>query len=305
MEVIFSDGMSTDGTREVILTFGRAHPELPIRLIDNTDRLIPAALNRGIQEAKGEIIIRLDAHSVPEGNYTRRCLEVLEATSAANVGGQWNIQPRADRWIARGIAAAAAHPLGAGGARYRISGAAGSVDTVPFGAFRREWYDRVGPFDERLPTNEDYEFNVRLRQAGGTIWFDPSIRSTYFTRGNLRELARQYLRYGFWKSRMLQSHPGSLKWRQALPPLFVAFLVLLGSSSPFWLPARLALGLSLAFYAAVTAIAGIAEAAKRRDPGLLIGFPLAIWTMHLAWGGAFLWGLLTGFASGGRRAGRP
>lgn len=305
LEVILSDGMSTDGTREAVKAFGGAHPELATRLVDNPDRLIPAALNRGIRQATGEVIVRLDAHSVPEPGYIRRCLEVLEATGAANVGGVWDIRPGADRWIARGIAVAASHPLGAGDARYRISGVPGSVDTVPFGAFRREWYDRVGPFNESLSTNEDYEFNVRLRQAGGTVWFDPSIRSTYFTRGNLWELGRQYSRYGFWKSRMLQSHPGSLKWRQALPPLFVATLVLLGATSPFWLPGRLALGLSLAIYGAVTTLAGVAEAANRRDPGLVIGFPLAIWTMHIAWGGAFLWRLLTGLIPGGKRAGRP
>lgn len=302
MEVILSDGMSTDGTRQAAEAFSRAHPELSTRIVDNADRLIPAALNRGIQRAAGGVIVRLDAHSIPERGYIRRCLEVLEQTGAANVGGVWDIQPGADRWIARGIAAAAAHPLGAGDARYRISGVAGSVDTVPFGAFRREWYDRIGPFNESLPTNEDYEFNVRLRQAGGTVWFDPSIRSMYFTRRNLGELARQYARYGFWKSRMLRSHPGSLRWRQALPPLFVALLVLLGVTSPFWAPSRLALGLSLAIYAVFTTTAGIVEAARRRDLGLAIGFPLAIWTMHLAWGGAFLWGFLSGRMTGGERA---
>jgi succinoglycan biosynthesis protein ExoA len=305
MEVILSDGMSTDGTREAAAAFARAHPELSVRVIDNTDRLIPAALNRGIQKASGEVVVRLDAHSIPESGYVGRCLEVLEQTGAANVGGVWDIQAGADHWIARGIAAAAAHFLGAGDARYRISGSAGSVDTVPFGAFRREWYDRIGPFNENLPTNEDYEFNVRLRQAGGTVWFDPSIRSTYFTRRTLPELARQYARYGFWKSRMLLSHPGSLRWRQALPPSFVALIVVLGVASLFWMPARIALGLSLAIYVGVTVSAGIIEAAHRRDAGLAIGFPLAIWTMHFAWGGAFLAGLISGVLNGVQRAPRP
>jgi succinoglycan biosynthesis protein ExoA len=305
MEVILSDGMSTDGTREAVEAFGRAHPELPTRIVDNKDRLIPAALNRGIHQALGEFIIRLDAHSIPDPDYIRRCLQVLADTGAANVGGVWDIRPGADRWIARGIAAAAAHPLGAGDARYRISGAAGRVDTVPFGAFRREWYDRIGPFNEQLPSNEDYEFNVRLQQAGGTVWFDPTIRSTYFTRRDLGALWRQYARYGFWKSRMLRAHPTTLKWRQALPPLFVALVVLLGAASPFWAVPRLFLGLSLAIYGAATIAAGLIEALRRRDPGLLIGFPLAIWTMHFAWGGAFLWGLLGGRLTGEERAPRP
>lgn len=305
MEVILSDGMSTDGTREAVEAFGRAHPELSPQIVDNTDRLIPTALNRGIQRASGQVIVRLDAHSIPERGYIRRCLEVLDATGAANVGGAWDIRPGADRWIARAIAVAAAHPLGAGDARYRISGSAGSVDTVPFGAYRREWYDRIGPFNESLPTNEDYEFNVRLRRAGGTVWFDPTIRSTYFTRRSLGELARQYARYGFWKSRMLRSQPGSLRWRQVIPPVFVAALVVLAAASPFWFPARLGLGLSLAIYLVLTATVGVVEAARRRDIGLVIGFPLAIWTMHLAWGGAFLWGLASGPLIGGERAPGP
>jgi succinoglycan biosynthesis protein ExoA len=302
MEIIVSDGMSTDGTRESVAGFARAHPELPTHIVDNADRLIPAALNRAIRKASGDFIIRLDAHSIPERGYVRRCLDVLEETEAANVGGVWDIRAGADRWIGRGIAAAAAHFLGAGDARYRISGVAGPVDTVPFGAFRREWYDRIGPFNESLPTNEDYEFNVRLRQAGGTVWFDPSIRSIYFTRRNLRQLAAQYARYGFWKARMLLAHPASLKWRQALPPLFVSLVILLGVASPFWLLARIGIGLTLAIYVAVTAVAGLIEAARRRDPWLVFGFPLAIWTMHFSWGGAFLWGVLSGLMTGAQSA---
>ena len=304
LEVIISDGMSTDGTRGAILAFGQAHPGLEIRIIDNPDRSIPAALNQGIQQSKGDVIVRLDAHSVPDPGYIRRCLEVLQTTGAANVGGVWDVRPSAETWIGKAIAAAAAHPLGAGDARYRISGRAGVVDTVPFGAFRREWYDRIGPFNESLPTNEDYEFNVRLRQAGGTVWFDPSIRSAYFARSNLRGLARQYARYGFWKSRMLRSHPDSLRWRQAIPPLFVLALLVLGAISPFSITGRLSLALSLVAYVSVTVVAAAAEAVKRRDPGQVVGFPLAIWTIHFAWGAAFLWGFISGLFEGGKRARR-
>ena len=304
LEIIVVDGRSTDGTRELVRDFAQTHPGLRVDLIDNPIRSIPAALNQGIQHSKGEVIVRLDAHSVPDEGYVRRSLEVLQATGAANVGGVWDILPSADTWIARAIAAAAAHPLGAGDARYRISGPAGEVDTVPFGAFRREWYDRIGPFNESLPTNEDYEFNVRLRQAGGTVWFDPSIRSAYFARSNLRDLARQYARYGFWKSRMLRSHPDSLRWRQAIPPLFVLALLLLGVISPFSITGRLFLALSLVAYVLVTVVAGMTEAVKRREPGQAGGFPLAIWTIHFAWGSAFLWGFISALFEGGRRARR-
>jgi len=169
IEVIIADGMSDDGTRDAIQDYASQHPELSIRLIDNPQRIIPAALNVALKAAKGNVIIRLDAHSAPKPDYVERCLAVLEETDAANVGGVWEIQPGAETWIARAIAAAASHPLGAGDARYRISGHPGPVDTVPFGAFRKDWLERVGPFNEDLLTNEDYEYNARIRKAGGVV----------------------------------------------------------------------------------------------------------------------------------------
>jgi glycosyltransferase involved in cell wall biosynthesis len=292
MEVIVSDGMSTDGTRQAVADFAASHPHLAVRVVDNLDRNIPAALNRAVAAARGEVIIRLDAHSVPRPDYVERCVRALESTGAANVGGVWEIRPSQDTWIARAIADAAGHRLGAGDARYRTSGAAGETDTVPFGAFRREWLERVGPFNERLLTNEDYEFNVRLRQAGGRIWHDPAIVSTYFARGDLFSLARQYARYGYWKAQMLRMFPESLRWRQALPPAFVLALMVLLPFSLIWGPARVLLAIQLAGYGAVTVAAGVVQAVRSRDPLRAIGFPLALWTMHLAWGGAVLWGMV-------------
>ena len=132
-------------------------------------------------------------------------------TEAANVGGVWDIRPGGEGWVARSIAAAVAHRLGAGDAGYRAGARAGEVDTVPFGAFDRRWLERVGAFNEELLTNEDYEYNYRLRQAGGMIWLDPSIRCVYFARPTLSALARQYWRYGFWKAHMLTRYPRSLR----------------------------------------------------------------------------------------------
>jgi len=287
MEVVIADGMSTDGTREVIEDFIAAHPGFKIRLLDNPARTIPAALNRAIGAASGEILVRLDAHSEPAPNYVERCVAALDRTSAANVGGVWEIRPSTETWVARSIAMAAAHTLGAGGARYRTGGSEGEVETVPFGAFDREWLERVGPFNEDLLTNEDYEYNLRLRQAGGVVWFDPTIRSTYFARGTLRELARQYIRYGYWKGQMLKRHPTSLRWRQVLPPLFVLGIALLGVLAPFAEWARILLLLQLGLYIATTAGAGLIQAVRSRDLSLALGMPLALWTMHLSWGAAF------------------
>jgi succinoglycan biosynthesis protein ExoA len=292
LEAIIADGMSTDGTRGAIEAFMGEYPSLAVRVVDNPKRIIPAALNQAIAAAGGEVIVRLDAHSVPRPDYVERCVDVLERTSAANVGGVWDIQPSQDTWLGRAIAAAASHPLGAGGARYRTGGEAGEVDTVPFGAFQRAWLERVGPFDESLLTNEDYEFNVRIRQAGGVVWFDPAIQSTYFARGDLRSLARQYSRYGYWKAKMAARYPGTLRWRQALPPLFVLALIMLGISALFLQPARVLFGVQLGLYGVVTLLTSLWEALRKHDPALMAGFPLALWAMHFSWGGAFLWGLL-------------
>ena len=293
-EVIVADGMSTDNTREVIREFVEDHPGMPLEVIDNPDRTIPAGLNRAILASSGEVVIRLDAHSVPAPDYIERCLETLSTTGAANAGGVWEIRPSADTWVARSIATAAAHPLGAGGARYRTGGSEGEVETVPFGAFDREWLERVGPFNEDLLTNEDYEYNLRLRRAGGVIWFDPSIRSTYFARGTLRELAHQYLRYGYWKGQMLKRHPSSLRWRQGLPPLFVLGIILLGALAPFAEWARTLLLLQMGLYIATTAGAGLLRAVRLRDLSFALGMPLALWTIHLSWGVAFWAGLGAG-----------
>ena len=298
MEVILADGGSTDGTLGVVRAFADQHPSLRIAVIENPQQIIPAALNRAIEAARGAVIVRLDAHSIPQPDYVAQCLRVLGETEAANAGGVWQIHPSAGTWIARGIAAAASHRLGAGDARYRTSGAAGEVDTVPFGAYPRAWLKRVGPYDESLLTNEDYEYNVRLRKAGGKIWFDPSIRSIYFARATLGSLARQYARYGFWKARMLRRYPGTLRWRQALPSAFVLATFILALAAP-WMPlARWLLGLQWALYAGALLMASLAQARLRHDWALVAGMPLAWAVMHLAWGGAFWWRWLTSFARG-------
>jgi len=292
MEVILSDGMSTDGTRGEVARFCQNEPGLRVRVVDNLKRNIPAALNRAIEQAHGEFIVRLDAHSVPSADYVANCVEALRAGKGENVGGVWEIRPGAPTWIARSIAAAAAHPVGVGDALYRFTSQAGYVDTVPFGSFRRETLVRAGMFDENLLTNEDYELNARLRQGGGRIWLDPCIRSGYFARATLGGLAKQYQRYGFWKWRMLRRYPGTLRWRQALPPLFTLSLLGLGVLSPFLALARILLLLEVMVYFTVLLVGALPIALRRRDPGLALGIPLAICVMHLCWGSGFLWSML-------------
>jgi glycosyltransferase involved in cell wall biosynthesis len=289
MEVVIADGMSQDGTRDAIAAFQKDFPELEVRVVDNKLRNIPSGLNRAIEASHGDLIVRLDGHAKPYPDYVEKCVLDHEAGLGDNIGGVWEIQPGAPTWIARSIAAAASHPLGVGDAMYRLAASASEVDTVPFGSYRRTLVERIGGYNESLLTNEDYEFNTRVREAGGTVWLEPSIRSVYFSRNTLEKLAAQYWRYGFWKFKMLRRYPHTLRWRQALPPLFVFFLFALIVLSLFIGFTRYLLAAQLFGYFFVLTLAGLKLAIEKKIGFPLFGLPLAISTMHLAWGAGFLW----------------
>jgi glycosyltransferase involved in cell wall biosynthesis len=291
IEVIIADGRSTDRTRAEIAAFQSLHHDLQVNVVDNRKQTIPAGLNQAILAAQGEYVVRLDAHSAPYPDYVSRCVEALAAGLGDNVGGVWEICPGGENWQARAIAAAAAHPLGVGDARYRLGGPAQAVDTVPFGAFRRALIDRIGLFDESLLTNEDYEFNVRVRRAGGRVWLDPAIRTTYYARNSFGALARQYWRYGYWKARMLRRYPETFRWRQLAGAFVLSFLILglLGFAFAW---ARWLLALEVALYTLALLVAGVQTTRREGDLAMLVGVPLAIAIMHFTWGTAFLWSLI-------------
>jgi glycosyltransferase involved in cell wall biosynthesis len=292
IEVIIADGLSTDQTRAEVAGFQQEHPDLQVRLVDNPRRVIPAALNCALSAACGAFVVRLDAHSVPAADYVERCVAALAAGLGENVGGVWEIRPRGSGLVERAIAVAAAHPFGVGDALYRFTNQASYVDTVPFGAFRREVFEKFGRFDERLLTNEDYEFNARLRQQGGRIWLDPQIRSTYFARASLKALAQQYWRYGYWKWRMLRRYPKTLRWRQGLPPVFVLSLLGWLLLALFWPQAVWLLAVELVVYSLVLALGALPAARKQGDMRLALIVPLAIACMHVSWGAGFLWSMI-------------
>lgn len=184
LEVLIVDGMSDDGTRAVIAEYVARHPV--IRLLDNPKRITPCALNLGISRARGTIIVRMDAHASYPPNYVADLVDWLERTGADNVGGAWVTLPGGDTATARAIAAALSHPFGIGNARYRLGTTElREVDTVPFGCFRRDVFDRVGLFDEELVRNQDDEFNFRLLRAGGRILLVPGVVSHYYARRTL------------------------------------------------------------------------------------------------------------------------
>lgn len=291
IEVIISDGMSTDATREKIDDFANAFPDLQLKVIDNQKKTIPSGLNLAIQAAKGEYIVRLDAHSNPHPEYITRCIKALNRGLGDNIGGVISIQPAGEGWISQSIAIAAGHPLGVGDARYRIGSEPREVETVAFGAFRSALIDKVGLFDEALLANEDYEFNVRIRKAGGKIWLDPAIQANYIARSTFRELALQYWRYGYWKLRMLLRYPETFRWRQ-ISGLFVLSWLILGFLSIWFPAARWLLAVEAAIYGSALIIAGIGSGIENKRGLLGLGVPLAVGTMHFSWGSGFLWSLI-------------
>ncbi|MDQ6653239.1 MAG: glycosyltransferase family 2 protein [Acidobacteriota bacterium] len=294
-QIIIVDGLSEDRTREVIAEFRRSRPDVNVMLIDNPARSIPTALNLGIRKAEGEIIARLDAHAVASPGYIRHSVEVLRQDGIGVVGMPCQVCPGAETLMAKAIAMAVSHPFGIGDAKYRLrKGAAQqeAVDTVAFACFKKELWREIGGFDEKLLTNEDYEFNYRIRLLGKTVLLDRSEHCDYFARTTLKELFLQYSRYGIWKARMILRHPRSIKWRHTIAPLFVASLPILLFAG-FWLrPAWWLLLAEIVAYLFLALVFAV-DLARKAKGGfrLMLSMPLVFCTIHLTWGGSFLLGL--------------
>lgn len=297
-EIIVVDGLSSDRTRQVIQDFRRERPDLSIKLIDNQARLIPVALNLGIDAAQGDIIARMDAHAVPSGGYIRRCVEVLKQSDVGAVGMPCRVCPGAETLTAKAIAMVVSHPFGIGDAKYRLQqGATGqeAVDTVAFAAFAKDLWRELGGYDERLLANEDYEFNYRVRQSGKKVLLDRAEYSDYFARATLGDLWRQYWRYGTWKAKMLRRHPGSMKLRHAVAPAFVASIPILLLAGVWLRPVWWLLLLDLGSYLLVALIFS-ASLTRRSGQGLkmMVLLPLVFLLVHLSWGASVLLGLVKG-----------
>ena len=280
LEVVVADGRSTDETPTILQQRAAAEPRL--RVVDNPDSWVAAGLNRAIESARGEVVVRCDGHAEPAADYVRMAVEILEQTGAANVGGPQSAI--GTTVLQRSVAIAMTSPFGVGNARFRYSSTAGPADTVYLGAFPRTVLEEIGGFDPRLKRNQDYELNYRLRRSGKVVWFDPRLRVTYRPRSSLGSLWRQYLDYGRWKRVMLTRNPGSIAVRQTAPPLLVIGLLLSAVAAAagvrfWWVPP--------VGYVAFLLAAALTELIRRRDgaAGLL---PIVIPTMHLAWGTGFL-----------------
>jgi cellulose synthase/poly-beta-1,6-N-acetylglucosamine synthase-like glycosyltransferase len=292
-EIIVVDGHSTDNTRAVVAACAAQLDDVSVRLVANPARAIPVALNLGIAAAHGEIVARMDAHAVPSTNYLRRAVELLGDATDMVVGMPCRIRAAAETATARAIALAVAHPFGIGDAQYRIAhtGAARAVDTVPFGVFRKSLWQQLGGFDETLLTNEDYDFNYRVRRQGGRVVLDTAAHTVYFARATFSALAAQYFRYGRWKAQMLRQHPRSIRLRHTVAPVFVAALVSTGLLGLAWRPAWYLLALTLGAY--LLAALAFAGTLARRAGDYKLPAPIcaAFLVIHCTWGSGFWRGL--------------
>jgi succinoglycan biosynthesis protein ExoA len=293
-EAIIADGFSEDGTRAVLAEYCAKHPQL--RFIDNPGQIVSSGLNAAIRAARGEIIIRMDAHTRYAPDYCALCLETLESTGADNVGGP--ARTNATGTYARAVAAAY-HSRFCTGARFHDVNYEGWVDTVTYGCWRKSTFDRIGLFDENLVRNQDDELNLRLVRAGGKIWQNPRIMSWYSPRTTLSGVFRQYFQYGFWKVAVIRKHKIPASWRHAVPVMFVVMNLLLLLSIPvaIWVGSVRAAATSAVLWAAMLTCYGLANlsasvvAASSAGWDLFPYLPAAFATYHFAWGLGFLIGL--------------
>ena len=291
LEVLVVDGRSDDGTLAIVETFVGRYPF--VKLVDNPRRITPAAMNLGLAQARGEIIVRMDAHSDYPSDYISALVAWLQKSGADNVGGVWVTRPGADTPSARAIAVAMAHPLGVGNAYYRIGTKAPRwVDTVPFGCYRREVFDRIGGFDEELVRNQDDELNCRLIRSGGRILLVPEIACSYYARDSLAQLWRLFFQYGYFKPLVLRKIGRVMTVRQTIPALFVAVLAISALAAPWIESARLLLTAVILSYTG-TNLACSLDTMPRHGIACSLRLPLVFLVMHLSYGLGFLGGMFT------------
>lgn len=289
VQVIVVDGRSDDGTYAIAKGFEsefRDQGFLSYEVAENPLGTTPAALNLGITRAWGDVILRVDGHSKIRTDHFSRCVRMLEETGADNAGG--TIEARGRTPSGRAIAVATTSRFGVGGSTFRHGRVAGWAQTVYPGAYPKHVFERVGMFDEELIRNQDDEFNFRLIQSGGRIWFDPELRTVHFARDTWGAHFRQHYEFGLYKVRVMQKRRAVPAWRHLVPAAFV--LTLVGSATAAVVKRRPIIAISAAApYAVANTLA--AAVAARDDPGLAARVSVSFALMHSGYGLGFLTGL--------------
>lgn len=288
LEVIVVDGNSSDTTLAVARAMQRDHCDHDVILIENPAQTTPSSLNIALSRARGEFVIRVDGHCVIPPDYVSRCIDVLLQKGAECVGGMCVTEPETP--TAAAISIAQSSRFGVGNASFRVQDrTAKYVDTVPFGAWHRRVFETIGNFDEELVRNQDDEFNFRLAQAGGRIWYDPAISSRYFSRATYRGLWRQYFQYGLYKVRVAQKRRGVSSYRQLAPPALVSALLTGGVASALMRRRLPFVAVAAPYVIACSWASHRVAAGKNSSPASIAR---AFVCLHLSYGSGFLWGIV-------------
>jgi len=273
-ELILAIAPSADKTDLVAAGLKQLHKSKLI-VVDNPAGDTATGLNLAIGAAKFETVIRVDAHSKLSEGYAALAQEVLSKTGAANVGGMMVAEGESE--FQKAVAYGYNNRIGIGGGAFHLGGKAGPVDSVYLGCFQNIWLKKVGGFDPKWVRGQDWELNKRIREAGGTVWFDPRLKVTYYPRDNWPALAKQFFNTGIWRGALTKQSPGQSAIRYWIPPLLVLSTIL-------WLP--------LTLYFLVIAFA--AMNAGDLKPVTRLWLMIVLPTMHYAWGIGFWWGLARG-----------
>jgi glycosyltransferase involved in cell wall biosynthesis len=287
-EILVADGCSTDGTRSIIESFQTGNPNL--KLITNFGMIAPTGLNAAIDQARGDIIVRVDGHCEIAPDYLLRCVEHLRNNGVDGVGGP--LETVGSTTTTGAIAAAMSSSFGVGDSAFRtVKNKTMLTDTVAFPAYTRAIIKRAGPFDEELVRNQDDEYNYRLRKLGAKILLAADVKARYYSRTTLLGLTRQYFQYGYWKVRVLQKHPRQMSLRQFVPPVFVASLVFASLIAQFSSFGTFLLVVILCFYLTANLTASVLIASRSRWSYLFL-LPVVYTSLHLSYGSGFLVGLI-------------
>jgi len=290
IEILIIDGMSEDKTRKIVRSYCKKYPF--IKLLDNFKKFTPFALNIGIKEARGDIIIRVDAHARYGKEYVSKSVNYLKEYGADNVGGILKTIPAKNTLIAKAITIALSHPFGTGSYFRKGSDKLRFVDTVFGGCYKRDVFDRIGLFNEKLLRSQDMEFNLRLKKAGGKILLAPDIVSYYYPKTSLKSFLKHNFTDGIWATYPLKLAKVSLGKRHYLPLSFVLGFIgtgILGVFIPFFLWLFL---LGIGTYLLLNIYFSAKIAIKEKDFRYLFVMPLIFAARHFGYGFGSLWGLI-------------